>query len=255
MGGIAFTALCLASLGQAPAAPQIGSYLYQPTYVIDRELRGPARAYQIQPGDIVFAADGKLFWKITHHMAGTGNPTHSAIAFRRPDGTMAILEAGPHDTRFVRTLDALPHLQSYEVEGRVWIRARAVPLTKEQSDRLTEFALLQDGKPFATKRLGQQIPPFMIIFPRARGPLRTSWFADKPHGPDRESFFCSELVMESLAYTGLVDYETTRPTATYPRDIFKDRSLNPYLNRHLNLAPCWDPPARWTSGLTEGCLR
>lgn len=244
MSGIALTALCAATLGQSPAAPDIGSFLYQPSYKLDHTLRGPVREYGLQPGDIMLAADGSVFWKVMHHLAGTGNPTHSAVVFRRPDGSMAILEAGPHDTMWIRTLDSLPHLQSYEAEGRVWIRRRTVPLTKEQSDRLTEFALIQDGKPFAIKRLGQQLT---II--RARGPLRTSWFADKPHGPDRPSFFCSELVMEAITYAGLVDYETTRPTATYPRDIFKDRSLNPYLNRHLQLAPCWDPPARWTSGI------
>jgi hypothetical protein len=250
MGGIALTALCVASLGQTPAAPPpIGSYLYQPSYAEDYVLRLPASPYELQEGDIMFAADRKLFWLATHLLAGTWNPTHSAVVFKRPDGTMAILEAGPHDTRYCSVLDALPHLLSYEMEGRVWIRRRAVPLTKEQSALLTEFALAQDGKRFAIKRLGQQIPPFMIIFPRARGPLRTRWWADKPHGIDRESFYCSELCMEALAYAGLVDYETTRPTATYPRDMFKDGSLNPYLNRHLKLAPCWDPPARWTSGM------
>lgn len=250
MGGIAFSLLCVANLGQAPAAKVSDSYLWQPSYHIEHVLRGPARPYEIQPGDIVFAADGKIFWKVMHHLAGTGNPTHSAIAFRRTDGTMAILEAGPHDTLFIRTLDAVPHLTSYEAEGRVWIRRRAVPLTKEQSDRLTEWAMIQDGKKFAIKRLGEQ-----LFFFRPRGPLRTSWYADKPHGLDRETFYCSELVMESLAYAGLVDFDTTRPAATYPRDIFKDNSLNPYLHKHLKLAPCWDPPARWTSiaGVCDSC--
>ena len=63
---------------------------------------------------------------------------------------------------------------------------------------------------------------------------------------DRNSYFCSELVMEALVNAGLVDPRTTRPSATYPRDIFLDRSANPYLDKHLKLAPCWDPPARWT---------
>ena len=48
-----------------------------------------------------------------------------------------------------RALDALPHLYSYEGEGRVWVRRRAVPLTPEQSARLTAFALATDGKRFA----------------------------------------------------------------------------------------------------------
>jgi hypothetical protein len=97
MGGIALTALCVASLGQAPAPPKIGSFLYQPSYALDHVLRGPLRKYDLQPGDIMFAADGSFFWRVMHHAAGTGNPTHSAIVFQQPDGSMAILEAGPHD--------------------------------------------------------------------------------------------------------------------------------------------------------------
>jgi hypothetical protein len=81
---------------------------------------------------------------------------------------------------------------------------------------------------------------------RSRGPIRTE-FVGKPHGLDRNSFFCSELVTEACVYAGLMDAETARPSATYPRDLYMDASLNPYLNKHLKLAPCWDPPARWTT--------
>jgi hypothetical protein len=194
----------------------------------------------LQPGDIMLSADGSVFWLTMHHLAGTSHPTHSAIAFRRADGSMALLEGGPHDTLRCRTLDAVPHLKSYEVEGRVWIRRRAVPLTAEESCRLTRFAEETDGKRFGIGRLGLQLTPF-----RMRGPLRTA-FVGKPHF-DRNSYYCSELVMESLVVAGLVDAATARPSATYPRDLFMDHSLNPYLNKHLKLAPCWDPPARWTS--------
>src|SRR5439155_14510205 len=124
----------------------------------------------------------------------------------------------------------------------VWIRQRAVPLTPEQSAKLTEFAMEQDGKRFALIRLGQQ-----LTLLRPRGPVKTC-FCGKAHGPDRSSYYCAELVMEALVAAGLVDADTARPAATYPRDMFMDASLNPYLNKHLRLAPCWNPPARWTSG-------
>ncbi|MCS7046883.1 MAG: hypothetical protein NZO58_11050, partial [Gemmataceae bacterium] len=101
-------------------------------------------------------------------------------------------------------------------------------------------AMRCDGKWFALQRLGLQLTPF-----RARGPLRTAWMG-KPN-PNRISYFCSELVAEACVYAGLLDPETTRPSATYPRDLFLDRSINPYINRHLKLAPDWDPPARWSS--------
>jgi len=154
---------------------------------------------------------------------------------------MAILEAGPHDTLRIRTLDAIPHLKSYEDEGRVWVRRRTAPLTPEQSERLTEFAELTDLKLFAFGRLGVQLTPF-----RPRGPVKT-YFMGKPHGPDRGSYYCAELCIEALVYACLLDPETARPSATYPRDFFMDRSLNPYLNTHLHLYPDWELPQRWKS--------
>jgi hypothetical protein len=136
---------------------------------------------------------------------------------------------------------ALPHMASYEKEGRVWVRRRACPLTPEQSARLTEFALAVDQRQFALGRLAWQLTPF-----RTRGPIRTA-FVGKPHGLEQNSYYCSELVVEACVYAGLLDPRTARPSATYPRDLFMDRSPNLYLNKHLKLAPAWEPPARWTS--------
>lgn len=234
--------LCVCNLSsQSPTTEKIGSYLYKPAYCEDHEIRGPATPYEPQPGDIIFSADNSDFWLLMHKLAGTSHPTHSMVAFRRTDGTMAILEAGPHDTLHCRTMDAIPHLRSYEVEGRVWVRRRTVPLTEEESCKLTKFAMQADGKQFAIIRLGQQLTPL-----RMRGPIRT-YFVGKPRGEFRLGYYCAELVMESLVAAGALDAKTTRPSATYPRDIFMDASPNPYLDKHLKLAPYWDPPARWTS--------
>jgi hypothetical protein len=236
----------LAFFGSGKPAPP-GSYLWQPIFKEDDLLRAPTRPYTPQPGDIVLSADGSKFWLFMHHLAGTSHPTHSMIVFALPDGQMGILEGGPHDTLKCRVLDALPHMFSYEAEGRVWVRKRACPLTPEESARLTEFALAANGKAFSIRRLAGQLTPL-----RTRGPIRTA-FVGKPHGLDREAYYCSELVSEACVYAGLLDAETTRPSATYPRDLFMDHSPNCYLNKHLKLAPAWDPPARWTSwtpGLT-----
>lgn len=230
--------LALRGTGKAPPP---GSFLWQPAFEIDTILRAPVRAYIPQPGDIIMAADGSVFWKTMHNLAGTSDPTHSMIVFANTDGSPCILEAGPHDTLKCRTLDAQPHMQSYEVEGRVWVRRRAVPLTPEQSARLTEFALAVDGRQFAIGRLAAQLTPF-----RTRGPIRTA-FVGRPKGLARESYFCSELVVEACVYAGLLEANKARPSATYPRDLFMDHSLNPFLRKHFKLAPCWDPPARWTS--------
>lgn len=216
------------------------SYLYQPAFCIDEVLRTPAEPYLPQPGDIMLRLDNSVFWRVTHYLALAFDPNGSGIVFARPDGSMAILEAGPFDTLWVRTLDLIPHLKGYASIGRVWIRKRKVPLTPEQSARLTEFALAQDGKRFAILRLGKQLTPF-----RTRGPIRTQ-FCGKPRGCKGRAYFCSELVCEACVAAGLFDPKTTRPTATYPNDLFFGRSHNPYIDKYLNVNECWYPPARWT---------
>lgn len=221
-----------------PAIPP--SYLYQPAFCIDYVLREPAEAYVPQPGDIMLRLDNSKFWRVTHYMALAFDPNGSAIIFARPDGSLAVLEAGPKDTLWVRTLDMLPHLADYASEGRVWIRRRKVPLTPEQSRCLTEFAMAQDGKKFALIRLGGQLTPL-----RSRGPLRT-YFLGKPN-PERSTYFCSELVTTACAVSGLLDWDRTRPSATYPHDLFFGKSWNPYINSHLDINEFWYPPARWTS--------
>ena len=231
------TALCV---GQAETPELAQSYLCQPSYCLDKELRGPLRPYCPQPGDIMLATDHSMFWAFCHNLAFTGHPHHSGIVVALPDGRLAALESGPHDTLRIELLHVLPNFQAYEKEGPVWIRRRAVPLTPEQSARLTNFALCSIGKRFAVIRILLQATLF-----RARGPLRT-WFLGGPHG-DRAKYYCSELVLEACVAGGLLDRATTRPSATYPRDLFYDRSPNLFLRRHFSLAPCWEPPARWLS--------
>ena len=66
-----------------------------------------------------------------------------------------------------------------------------------------------------------------------------------PHGADRYSYFCSELVTESCVAAGLLDPCTARPAATYPRDLFLGQLRNSFINAHLDMS-AWDPPVRWT---------
>src|SRR5437763_10220339 len=128
--------LLAAGRGPLPRPPVLGSYLYQPAFSIDHALRAPAEPYVPQPGDIMLRLDNSVFWRVTHYMAFAFDPNGSGIVFARPDGSMAILEAGPSDTMWVGTPDLLPHLKEY-AEHKVWIRRRCVPLTCEQSAQLT----------------------------------------------------------------------------------------------------------------------
>jgi hypothetical protein len=233
---------CLAQC--APETRTELSCLYCPSYCLDEALRGPAEGYLPQPGDIFLATDQAAWARAGHWFAGGAGVHHSGILFARSDGRMALLEAGPFNSVRVEVVDPIEHMRKHVGAGdRVWIRRRRVPLSPDQSACLTAFAEAQEGKPFATLRLMAQVTPL-----RSRGPLRT-WFMGKPHG-QRKSYFCSELVMESCVAAGLVNPATTRPPATYPRDLFYGHSFNLYLNCHLpqNLEPGWFPPARWQEG-------
>jgi hypothetical protein len=232
-------ALLLASGSPGVAEPLPGSYVCQPAFYIDSVVRGPAEPYCPQPGDIFLATDQAVWAICGHWLAGGAGVHHSGIMFRRSDGRMGLIEAGPFNSVTVEVMDPIEHMRAHVHAGdKVWVRRRAVPLTPEQSARLTAFVEAQEGKPFAVWRLMGQ-----VTLLRSRGPIRT-WFMGKPHGC-RDSYFCSELVTESCVAAGLLDPETARPCATYPRDLFYDHSFNWYLNTHLKLAPCWDPPTRW----------
>lgn len=224
------------------------SYLYQPAFAMDYELRQPVEPYVPQPGDI-FLATGRERWaKWGHWLAGTGAPQHSGIVLACPNGRLVLLEAGPHNTFHCGLADVVPQLHSYAVIERVWIRRRRIPLTAEQSDCLTAFALCANGKRFAVLRMLAQTTRF-----RSRGPL-LEWGFGGPHG-ERSSYFCSELLGEACVAAGLLDPVMTRPAAMFPRDFFFGRSDCAFIDQYLDMSE-WDPPARWTlyPG-TEACLK
>lgn len=240
--------LCVWTAPIASAGPQMGT-LYEPSYCQDFELRGPGHAYVPQAGDIfLFNDDHSLVWDVGFRLAFTGPPYHSGLVIKMCDGTFGTLEAGPDDTLKIEVCDLEPRMRFHHCNrGRVWVRQRTTPLTDEQSNSLTEFALSEYGKRFSLGRLALQVTPF-----RSKGPVRTEYFGH-PVGPKR-SYICSEVVLEALVYAGLLNPETTRPRATWPREIFFDRSINPYLNRTFNLSCGWAPPARWTTECTN-CRR
>jgi hypothetical protein len=227
----------LASSPIAAAPPAPFGYVYRPAYSMDGCPRLPAEAYSPQPGDLLLGNNPNCLWEVCFRLAGTADPGHCALVICLPDGSPAVLEAGTSDKAIVAITPLRCWFRHYK--GKVWVRRRKTAITPEQSARLTEFARLNEGKPYAVLRLLGQMTPF-----RARGRVRTSYIG-KPHG-FRRKYYCTEIVFEALVYAGLLDAETTRPTATYPRDIFFDRSPIPHIDRHLGLACGWYAPAFWT---------
>ena len=223
-------------------------YLDQPAFAVDRVFRGPQVPYEPQAGDLFLEMCPQLTARASLVLVGAFRPNHSGIVFRRPDGSMALLEAGSFEVALIVASDLVPVLSAYRDRERVWIRRRSVPLTDEQACRLTAAALAQDGKPFALLRQYAQATPL-----RARGPLRT-FVTGGPHGTDRRGYFCAELVTEMIVAAGLIDAADARPAATYPHDLFFDESFNLFLNRHFKLGRAgWCPPAQWRPQRCDGC--
>ena len=236
---LASIVLCGLWMGQEAGNLYEAGYLCQPAYALDDAIRAPLKPYVPQPGDIYFSTDRSWIINAGHRLALSGQPNHSGIVIAMPNGKPAILESGPFNGLKVEIVDLHYDLSHHEERTeKCWIRARKTPLTKEQSEQLTVWAIAQHGKPFAARRMLRQMTPF-----RTRGPLRT-FVMGTPNG-ERDRYICSELVTETCVYIGLLSAETTRPSATYPEDLFFDKSKNRYLNTYFTLADGWHPPSRW----------
>lgn len=241
------TAACILLLAHGSSAPHFRSYsvpadhpcghLYQPSHDLDKPMLLPAREYQPQPGDVLIMSNTNLAWEVMYKLAFTGAPGHAAIVVRLPCGKIGILEAGIGETMWTHCAPCEERLNNYP--GTIWVRRRKTQLTECENKLLTDFAEQARGSRYDLVGLARQITPF-----RTRGPIRT-FFIGKPHGAGRK-YFCAEAVLEALVYAGLLDAETTRPSATYPKDLFFDESPNLYIKRHPPLACGWDPPALWT---------
>jgi hypothetical protein len=224
--------------GPAPRCVPPGMGLvYEPAYCLENHLHGAPVPYVPQAGDLVFFVSDTLFWPALYALAFTGEPYHVGTVVQTPDGSFAVLEAGPPEAAQTVQLSPLPQ-RFQEYSGRIFVRRRTSALSPEQSVALTGFAVRQEGKPYAFVRFLLQGTPI-----RSRGPMRTEWLGKSRGEPS--SYFCSELAMEALVSAGLVDACTARPRATNMQDMFYDRSENPYIDQTLRLCPFWNPPQQW----------
>jgi hypothetical protein len=205
-----------------------GSYLYR-----CRPCAGPSspcacETYRPQPGDLVFLDTPSHFWDLMDWLAGTTAPDHLGIVVALPDGRPAVLEAGPDAVPRVFLLDAVGRFQAYD--GLIWIRRLRCPLTAEQSEALTAFAVRQEGKRYSVLRFARQITPF-----RVRGPVRTKALG-RTH-MDRRRWICCDLTITAGTAAGLFDSRHMPANSIYARDILDDAKFN--------LSDLYEPAARW----------
>lgn len=185
--------------------------------------------YEPREGDIVFFDDMSKWWTFLYAIASTAPPFHAGIVVKEPDGTPAILEAGPDDTLYVYVLEAGHRLHTFE--GVLQVRRCTVPLTPEQSAALTKFAMAQEGKRYALWRLLLQGTPV-----KSRGPLREKLFAKTYY--ERERWLCAEIVVSAAELVGLLDEKVIKGTNTYPLDIVDDHMYK--------LKPTYDDAGYWS---------
>src|SRR5438105_6267521 len=111
--------------------------------------------YEPREGDLIFYDDHSKVWTALFKIAGTGPPLHMGIVVRKPNGRLAVLEAGPDDTVWVDLRDLVPRLHQFtnDYSGDITIRRAREPLDRFQSAALTHFAMAQNGKRYAVVRL------------------------------------------------------------------------------------------------------
>jgi hypothetical protein len=199
--------------------------------VSPERLREPARVVPYMPreGDMIFYDDRSKVWTPLFKLAGTGPPLHMGSVVRKNDGKLAVLEAGPDDTVWVKLLDLGPRLEQFHRDfpkGVILIRRCKTPLTRSQSAALTKFAHAQDGKRYAVLRLLAQGTNL-----RARGSLLAKTDLH------RDAWICSELSVACGAVAGLLDGRLIHANATYPRDLVD--------NAQHDLGSAWEEAAEW----------
>jgi hypothetical protein len=229
--------MCCVALGAfllpgAPSSQGSGAgYLLPLESVKGKAVSQAATPYTPREGDLIFYDEHSLLWTLLFAFAGTGPPLHMGIVVTTSEGGLAVLEAGPDDTIWVKLLDVTPRLRQFRKDfgGTILIRRCKVTLSREESQALTRFAVAQKGKPYAVFRLLLQGTPW-----RARGILAPVLARTDLH---RDSWICSELAVAAGTVAGLFDPKVVRSTVTFPYDV---------TDNHLHdLSAVWHDPLEW----------
>jgi hypothetical protein len=184
--------------------------------------------YCPQEGDIIlFTSKAGVVEQIGWEITGASHPHHSGLVVRRTDGSLAILESGGGGdmTATVRSIKwRLMNQTNHNEMPLMWVRRLRVPLSTEESCRLTEYAESQVGVPFCSMFRFK-----FLLLPNRPVPMTRVGQRD---------WFCSEMVLQALKAAGIFS-EDFNPGQFVPRDFFYD--IN-----GVDLSPRWAPPGQWT---------
>jgi hypothetical protein len=169
--------------------------------------------YVPQAGDILVFRNSSICTRAAYYLTLSGSTTHVCLVVPRPDGTLSLLEATPGDP--VVMGDLCSRIHGYR--GRVGVRRRKVPLTAEQSARLTEFACAQVGKPFHL--LGVVLPTVSFPFRIISGPVDL-------HRLHRPKWICTSLVLRTCLAAGLICPDRIKPEGAVASDLVGDVFLD-----------------------------
>jgi hypothetical protein len=230
---------CVCFLSGTPAAAAPDSYLT----TITSAANGAAASSKTEPyvpreGDLVCYNDHNATWKFLYRIFGSDLPDHAGLVVRLPNDGAAVLESGPDDGStvgpYVFLMDALPRFNQFQMmfHGQIYIRRLRCPLTPEQSDQLTDWAMAQCGKHYPTCRLLLQGTPF-----RCRCGMRETLFARTD--PNRKRFLCCELAICGLTRVGVFNPQVIKANRVYPRDILYDD--------HFDISESHLPAGIWTA--------
>jgi hypothetical protein len=234
MGPLSLVVWSTCLLGIASTDEINGSYLHAMLPCADARAGTQVEPYTPHEGDIVLYDDHSRLWKFLYRVFGSDLPDHAGIVVSLPNGEPVLLESGPDDGKLAGPYVCLLEVNSrlHQFRGTAYVRRLRCPLSHEQSQRLTSFALEQEGKVYAVGRLLLQGTPF-----RCRGPLRSHLFG-KTYS-NRRHWLCAELVVAAGTAAGLFDPRVDRANTMYPKDLFDDSTHD--------LSRTWMEPAIWSA--------
>jgi hypothetical protein len=215
-------------LATPPDEAERGSYLFQFEKGPDQKQHLVGKRYHPQPGDLLLLDDHHEIAARLYEVCNTGKPLHAAILFHKEDGTPAVLEAGRNGVLKCFVTDASTRMHKFD--GTILVRRLRKSLTPEQAKQLTDFAMAQEGKPYALSRAIMHASP---LRPRDPGLLRIF----NRTVLDRESWICSELAVAAATAAGVLNENDHPSNMMLPRDLCYDE--------RYDLSPMYETPALW----------